>query len=404
VTFFGLSRELWLVEFGIFVNMLGYGAVLPFEIIYLHDGRGFGLAVAGLVVGAITGAAVVTAPVAGPLIDRFGARTAAVGASVALAAGYAGLAIATTPAVAVVAACIAGAGNGVANPSQSTLIANMSTRDVRHRATAVSRVAANVGFGLGGTLGGFVAVRGLPGFVALFLGNAVTYLLYIAVLVMAVRETPSPPAERGYSVVLRDRTFLRLVAVNVAMIAVGWSVFSWLLPLHANAMHVSARLIGVLLLANAATVVALQVPIAKYAEGRRRALMIVIAAGLFAGACVLVAGAGSLGRWAYAILVVATVLVGLGECFHTSALMPLVADLAPVSLRGRYMAVMGFSWWIGLAVAPMLGPALLGAAPSAAFVVSGVVAIGAGAVALGLERRLPEAAVRTPVPVKVTHG
>ena len=44
---FGLSRELWLVEVGIFLNMLGYGAVLPFEIIYLHDGRGFSLAVAG---------------------------------------------------------------------------------------------------------------------------------------------------------------------------------------------------------------------------------------------------------------------------------------------------------------------------------------------------------------------
>src|ERR1700683_4683379 len=30
----GLSRELWLVEIGVFLNMLGYGAVLPFEIIY----------------------------------------------------------------------------------------------------------------------------------------------------------------------------------------------------------------------------------------------------------------------------------------------------------------------------------------------------------------------------------
>ena len=26
---FGLSRELWLVEAGIFLNMLGYGMVLP---------------------------------------------------------------------------------------------------------------------------------------------------------------------------------------------------------------------------------------------------------------------------------------------------------------------------------------------------------------------------------------
>src|SRR5215470_16995049 len=68
----GLPRQLWLVEIGIFLNMVGYGAVLPFEIIYLHDGRGFSLSVAGLVVGAITGVAVVTAPLTGPLIDRYG--------------------------------------------------------------------------------------------------------------------------------------------------------------------------------------------------------------------------------------------------------------------------------------------------------------------------------------------
>src|ERR1700758_4182258 len=76
----GLSRELWLVQAGIFLNMLGYGAVLPFELIYLHDARGFSLSVAGVVVGALTGVAIVTAPVAGPLIDRFGARRIAVGA------------------------------------------------------------------------------------------------------------------------------------------------------------------------------------------------------------------------------------------------------------------------------------------------------------------------------------
>ena len=62
---FGLSRELWLIEAGVFLNMLGYGAVLPFEIIYLHNGRGFSLGVAGLVVGTITGIAVVVSPAAG---------------------------------------------------------------------------------------------------------------------------------------------------------------------------------------------------------------------------------------------------------------------------------------------------------------------------------------------------
>ena len=61
---FGLPTELWIVQVGIFLNYLGWGAVMPFEVIYLHDGRGFSLGVAGLVVGIVTGLAVIAAPVA----------------------------------------------------------------------------------------------------------------------------------------------------------------------------------------------------------------------------------------------------------------------------------------------------------------------------------------------------
>jgi hypothetical protein len=43
-----LSTQVWTVQVGVFLNYLGWGAVLPFEIIYLHDGRRFGLGVAGL--------------------------------------------------------------------------------------------------------------------------------------------------------------------------------------------------------------------------------------------------------------------------------------------------------------------------------------------------------------------
>src|SRR5689334_17775759 len=185
---FGLSRELWLVVLGIFLNALGYGAVLPFEVIYLHDGRGFSLSVAGFVVALLSGIAVVTAPLAGPLIDRFGARAIAASGGIALAAGYAGLAIADTPVFAVAAAVLAGAGNGALSPSQSTLMAALARSEVRHRATAVSRVAANTGYGIGGALGGLVATYGLTGYIVLYWANALTYLVYVCVLVAVVRD------------------------------------------------------------------------------------------------------------------------------------------------------------------------------------------------------------------------
>ena len=398
---YGLSRELWLVELGIFLNMLGYGAVLPFEIVYLHDARGFSLGVAGLVVGTLTGVAVVAAPFSGALIDRVGARTAAALAGLSLAAGYAGLAFAAVPTWAFVAAVLAGIGNGGLMPAQSTLIAALAPTELRHRASAVSRVAANAAVGIGGAAGGLVAARGLHGFVALFLANALTYLVYVAVLWLAVRADAQPrPVAGGYRLVVRDGAFVHLALVNVAMIAIGWGFFSWIVPAYANGeLGLGTGAIGVLLLANAATVVLAQVPIARLAEGRRRVVMLATGASLFVAASLLVVGArlGS-AREAFVTLLVAVVLVGAGECFHTTALLPLVAELAPEGLRGRYMAATGLSWWIGLALAPTLGTTLLGVSPAGTFVVAAGVSAVAGGAGLALEPRLPETSRRTPRP------
>jgi MFS family permease len=92
------------------------------------------------------------------------------------------------------------------------------------------------------------------------------------------------------------------------------------------------------------------------------------------------------------------VVVGVGECFHTTALMPLVADLAPPAVRGRYMAATGLSWWLGLALAPTLGTQLLSVSAPATMLVAAAVALGAAFSALALERHVPEAARLTPRP------
>ena len=397
----GLSAELWLVQAGIFANMLGYGAVLPFEIIYLHNGRGFSLTVAGLVTGTITGAAVLSAPLTGPVVDRFGPRRAVAVAGVIVAAGYGGLAFARTPALAFAAAALAGAGNGALSPGQSALLAALAPAGLRHRAGAVSRVATNAGIGLGGAAGGLLAARGLPGFVLLFLANAVTYLVYVAVLVAVVRETPRPGRSAGgYRDVLRDGAFRRLAAANLIVIAVGWGTFTWLLPPFARStIGLPASLIGLLLAANAVTVVVVQVPVARLAEGRRRVRMMALAAVVFAGCCLLVIAAGAVPPGAaYALLLVACVAVGAGECFYTATLMPLTAELAPDGLRGRYMAVLGFSWWAGLALAPALGGPLLSRSPAAVFAVAGAASAAAAVVLTRLEARLPAQARRTPRP------
>jgi MFS family permease len=403
----GLPRELRVVQVGIFLNALGWGAVLPFEVIYLHSGRGFSLGVAGAIIGVVTGLAVVASPAAGPVIDRAGARATAVGGGVALAVGYAGLAAAHRPWQAFVAAVAAGVGNGALQPSQSALLAALAPAQLRHRVVAVSRVATNVGFGVGGGLGGLVAAHGLGGLVALFLGNAATYLLYVIVLATAVAAEPTvEPTPGGYRRVLRDGAFVWLAGINVAVITVGWGFFSWVVPQYSHAdLGVSPALIGLLLLANAFAVAVAQIPVSRALEGRRRTTAIAISGVVFAASFVLITAAGLMRAGpAYATLLIAAIAIGIGECFHTTAVMPLVADMAPPALRGRYMATMGLSWWIGLALAPTIGTRLLAASPAAALLPAAGLAVAAGVSALALGRHLPTAISRTPRPSASATG
>jgi MFS family permease len=371
----GLPGELWIVQAGVFFNFLGWGCVMPFEVIYLHDGRGFGLGISGLIVGTVTGLAVVGAPVAGPLIDRIGSRATATGALVFLGFGFAGLAVARTVPGAFLAAAVAGLGNGGLLPSQSALLAGLVAPELRHRATAVSRVASNI--------------------------NATTYWLYALILRLGVhRDVPPDPLPGGYRVVLRDRPFVSLAAINVAIIAVGWGFFSWIVPVYARTtIGVSTRVVGAMVLANAVTVVVAQLPVARLAEGRRRAATMCAGALAFVGAALLVLAAHRLElRLAATALLLSAVVVAIGECLHTTVLMPLVADLAPPALRGRYMAVTGLSWWLGLALAPTLAAQLLSVSPAAALLTAAGVASAAAVAALALERQLPLSVRLTPLP------
>ena len=134
---------------------------------------------------------------------------------------------------------------------------------------------------------------------------------------------------------------------------------------------IAPSLIGLLILANAVTVVLAQLPIVRAAEGRSRVGALSLAAGLWVVACLLAVEGG------FASLLAAAVAFAVGECLHATAFMPLIADLAPLGLRGRYMATAGLSWWLGLAVAPTLGGPLLAVSASLPLI-GGAVAGGVG--------------------------
>jgi predicted MFS family arabinose efflux permease len=294
-------------------------------------------------------------------------------------------------------------------PGQSTLLSRLTPAEDRHAAFALQRVSMNLGIGIGGVVGGLIATTSDPGsFTRMFMLDAATFLVFAAVLA-AVREPyPDEPEaheeeQGGYRAVLRDHNFLALTGLNVLFVAVGYEVFALLPPFAKNYAGESERWVGFIWLANTLLIVLIQLPVSKALEGRLRMAALALMNLLWATAALLVLAGGELlnGTSAALVFMTATMVFALGETLQGPTQAPLVADLAPDHLRGRYFALGSMSWSAGSILGPAVGGPLLGWHPLAVWPLAAAICVGSALGCLALERRLPTGVRRTPKPEAV---
>ena len=398
----GLPRPVLVLQAGNALNYFGTGLILPFEIIYLHQVRGFPTATAGLVLATVMGtAAVVTLP-SGALLDRFSAKPLLVAGNLVSAVGYGGLALIDRPWQGFVWSAVGGAGFGIAQTAGQVLTLTLVPAEQRASSTALRRVAGNFGLGLGATVAGFIVAAAhhhLRAFQGLYLFDGVTFSFFA--LVVLTRIPNSRPADaapegdggRGFRAVTRDRLLLALLAANLALVTIGGAFFSNILPLFAvEHAPVGPGEIGVVVFINTLFIVVAQVPAARFVKRMRRthalaATCAVFAIGLLA---VLLATLTTSTLIATTVLAGVAIVIAIGECAQFVVLGPLVAELAPSHLLGRYMSLYGLSFTAGVALGPAIGGALLATSPDAVWWGGALVLAMTGAGLLRLGDRIPD--------------
>lgn len=396
-----LPRAVQLLQAGGLMNAFGNGLVLPFLLIYLNE-RGIGLGVAGLVLATNAAVSLVAGPVGGALVDRVGGKAMLTTALAFLTAGFLGYAFVESAWQGFLASAVTGIGNGLFWPAQSTLLAGLTTRAQRSATFAMQRVVMNLGIGLGGVAGGFIASES---FRALFVLDALTFVAYAAVLGVFVHDpgrsvVRSDRRERqgSYRTVLRHKVFMALMVVNALYIGAGIAQLEILPAFAKNEAGVSKLGIGSLFFINTIVIVLLQLPITRLAEGRRRIPILALIGAVSAAAWLLVPASGLWisGTAAFALLALAVSVFALGECLHGAVQPTLVVDLADPRLLGRYMAMSALSWQVGFMVGPAAGGVLLAASPTGLWLAMASVLLVGGMVTLALERGLPESLRRAP--------
>jgi MFS family permease len=408
----GLPRPVLVLQGGTALNYFGTGLILPFEIIYLHTVRGFSTVIAGLVLATVMGtAAVVTLP-SGALLDRFSAKRILIAGNVVNALGYGGLAFVDRPWQGFVCSAVGGAGFGFVGTAGQVLTLTLVPADQRAASTALRRVAGNFGLGLGATAAGFIIAathHHLQAFQGLYLFDAVTFALFALVLLVWIPDPglpDAPSASRGAGglrAVARDRILLALIMGNLSLVLIGGAFFSNILPPFAVAhTPVGVGEIGVVRFINTFFIVVAQVPATRVVARMRRthalfATSAIFSAGLLA---VLLATLTHSTLTATAVLAGVALLIAIAECGQFVILGPLVAEIAPPHLLGRYVSLYQLSFMAGVALGPAVGGVLLGTSPNAIWWGGAAVLAVTGAGFLRLGKRIPDPLLPTkPAPL-----
>jgi MFS family permease len=398
-----LPRSIWILNLGMSVNMVGSGLITPFLLIYLHNVRGFSLGFSGVVPTVHFATGLVFGIAAGAAFDRIGGRTTAAASLVLMAVGFGLFPLVHEPWQALALAAIAGIGRGAYWPAYSGLLAALTPPEQRPGAYAVQRVGANLGIAFGSLLAGLiVTTSNSDTFTVIFVLSAATSIFFaLSLLFIPPVHVEHPARNVGrYADVLRDRTFVALIAVNFAFVSVGVGLFNSVLPLFAkNNVGCSEAVIGLLFVANTIAIVILQFPVTHALRGRRRMHALAGMGAIWAFAWLIVLGAaGTSEMWLSAALLFAGVTVfAVGECIHGVVQGPLVSDLAPAVMRGRYMAAWLTTVQLGVAIAPALGTVILAVSPALLWLGAATVSALMGIAALTLDEELPSSARRSPL-------
>jgi MFS family permease len=393
----GLPRAFWTLWWGLLVNRLG-SFVIAFLAIYLVRDRGFGAAAAGRVLALYGIGMTVASPLGGVLADRIGRRATMILGLACGACSVAGLAFARDPALLAGLAFASAATGETYRPAMSAAVADLVPPPERVRAWGLVYWGVNLGLSLGLLLAGLVGSRSLR---ALFLIDAGTSAAFALILALRVPETRPPgtvhvPALRGMAQVFRDGPFAVFLGLYVLSLMV-FTQWQLALPIDMAAHGLGPSAYAVLMALNCLGVVLLQPVLSPRLRGLDAARLMAVSALLFGLGFGVNAAGGSLG-----VYWLGTSLWTVGEVVGFPAAAALVADLAPVELRGRYQGAFSMTWGVAFTLAPLLaGEALDRAGPRALWLgcLAVSVAVGAGhLLTAGPRRRRLAALSGVPVP------
>ena len=220
----GEDRAGRLVLAAMFIDTLGGGLLVPFELIYAHLVVGLPLTTAGAALALAAACGIAVGPLAGAAVDRFGPIRIVASASIFGIVGSFDLFLAHGVLLFATGSFFFVAAMRIFWGAFTPLVAELAPVSSLDVWFGRIRAARFLGLAAGEALAGiFVVVGSSSGLKAIVVADGVSYLVAMSLILLAgrgMRACPLQPAQRpesgGYRVALRDIPNVLLAGLNVA--------------------------------------------------------------------------------------------------------------------------------------------------------------------------------------------
>lgn len=356
-----LDRQVWILATGRLLSQIGTGFTLFYAPIFFVNQVGLSATQVGLALGSASISGILGRFVGGTWSDRpeWGRKKTLLLSAAISAIADVFLASTTTFPVLVLGNLLMGLGIGLYWPATEAAVADLTTGDQRNEAFALTRLADNIGLGLGVMFGG-VIIATSENYRVLFVLDGISFVVFFGVIAMAIAETFRPHeqeilTENTWLVALGDRRLLIYLVVNILFTTYIAQIQS-AAPLYlTNFAGIQPKLISALFAWHIVFASLCQLPVARYLNQflRTRALMISLL--LWGMGFCLMWGTGTLTVPSLVGAIIALGLMSLAMVSYTPSASSLVVDLAPSSQRGVYLALNSQCWAIGYLIGPAVG-------------------------------------------------
>jgi MFS family permease len=356
-TYHEFPGSFWTLGLASFIDHLGGALVFPFFALYFTQKFNVSMVEVGVVFAIFAFMSLLGSGMGGAMADRLGRRSTLVFGLSASAFGSICMAFVTDFNLVYGLAAFVGLFASAGFPAQQAMVADLLPEEKHAEGYGILRVIVNLSVVIGPALGGLLA--GIFSFSFLFILDAITSFIMVAIVLMKLPETqpesnPDKPQESlletlgGYRKAMLDTTFSAFVLISVLFTTVYHQVNTTLSVYLRDVHNIPPQGYGALLSMNAAMVVLLQFWFTRR-SGRFPPMLVMAAGALLGGIGFTLFGLGS----TVAIFILAMAIITTGEMLAVPVSQAVVARFSPENMRGRYMAIFGFTWIIGEGIGPL---------------------------------------------------